>query len=218
MLVLNAQETMALVLDEGWEPIADLCDRVLVPVAEANPALAWGLGFVYSVATHASAACGRVDEAMRHLASLVPWLQEAPGWSLTFNRMAAMAAGTLWRLERVDHLEVVEAALRDKVIAPDFRYAMVDSRHALARLCALTNRTEDASSWFAEARRVLREQGALPLLAQCDYDEALMYHRLGTPAGEERANPLLGQAWQQFAKLGMKGWTRRAEELAAQLG
>jgi len=218
MLVLNAQETMAMVLDEGWEPIADLCDKVLVPVAEANPALAWGLGFVYSVATHASAACGRVDDAMRHLASVVPWLEEAPGWSLGFNRMAAMAAGTLWRLQRLDHLEVIEAALRDKVIAPDFRYAMVDSRLALARLCALTGRAEEASGWFAEARRVLGEQGALPLLAQCDYDEALMYHRLGTPAGDEKAKALLGQAWQQFAKLRMKGWTRRAEELAAQLG
>jgi hypothetical protein len=64
---------------------------------------------------------------------------------------------------------------------------------------------------------VLGEQGALPLLAQCDHDEALMYHRLGTPAGDERARALLGQAWQQFAKLGMRGWSRRAEELAAQL-
>jgi hypothetical protein len=217
LLVLNAQEALAMALDEGWEPIADLCDKVL-PVAQANPALAWGLGFVYSVATHASAACGRADDAMRHLDFLVPWLEEAPGWSLTFNRMAAMAAGTLWRLQRLDHLEVIEAALRDKVIAPDFRYAMVDGRMALAWLCALTGRTAEASSWFAEARRVLGEQGVLPLLAQCDHDEALMYHRLDTPAGDERAKALLGQAWQQFARLGMKGWSRRAEELAARLG
>ena len=218
VLVLNAQEVLAMALDEGWEPIADLCDKVLVPVAEASPALAWGLGFVYSVAAHASAACGRVDDAMRHLGSLVPWLEEAPGWSLTFDRQVAVAAGTLWRLERLDNLEVIERALREKVIAPDFRYAMVDGRLALARLCALSGRKEEATGWFAEARRVLGEQGALPLLAQCDYDEALMYHRLGTPAGEERARALLGQAWQQFAKLGMRGWSRRAEELAAQLG
>ncbi len=217
-LVLNAQEALAMALDEGWEPIADVCDKVLVPVAEGSPALAWALGFVYSVATHASAACGRVDDAMRHLASLVPWLEQAPGWSLPFDRMAAVAAGTLWRLERVDHLAAIETALREKVIAPDFRYAMVDGRQALAWLCALTGRTEEASRWFADARRVLSEQGALTLLAQCDYDEALTYHRLGTPAGDEKARALLGQAWQQFAKLRMKGWTRRAEQLAAQLG
>jgi class 3 adenylate cyclase len=217
VLVLNAQEALAMALDEGWEPIADLSGKVLVPVAEANPALAWGLGFVYSVAAHASAACGRVDDAMRHLGSLVPWLEEAPGWSLPFDRMAAVAAGTLWRLQRCDHLEAIETALRDKVIAPDFRYTMVDGRQALAWLCALTGRTDEASTWFTEARRVLGEQGSLPLLAQCDYDEALMYHRLGTPAGEEKAKTLLGQAWQQFARLGMRGWSRRAEELAAQL-
>jgi hypothetical protein len=218
LLVLNAREALAMALDEGWEPIADLCGKVLVPAAEGNPALAWGLGFVYSVAAHAAAACGRAEDAMRYLGSLVPWLDEAPGWGLTFDRMAALAAGTLWRLQRLDHLEVIERALRDKVIAPDFRYAMVDARQSLAWLCALTGRTEEAAGWFAEARRVLGEQGSLPLLAQCDYDEALMYHRLGTPAGAERAKALLGQAWQQFAKLGMRGWSRRAEELAAQLG
>ncbi len=218
LIVVNAQEALAMALDEGWEPIAELCDKVLVPVAEANPALAWGLGFVYSAAAHASAACGRADDAMRHLGSLVPWLEEAPGWLLTFVRQVAVAAGTLWRLQRLDHLDLIEWALREKVIAPDFRYPRVDGRHALAQLCALSGRTEEAARWFADARRVLGEQGALPLLAQCDYDEALMNHRLGTPSGEERAKALLGQAWQQFARLRMRGWSRRAEELAAQLG
>src|SRR5207249_10430429 len=127
---------------------------------------------------------------------LVRWLGKAPGWSLAFDRQVAVAAGTLWRLGRVDHLAVIERALRERVIAPDFRYAMVDGRMALAWLCALTGRTEEAAGWFAEARRVLGEQGALPLLAQCDYDEALMHHRLGAPAGDERAKALLGQAWQ----------------------
>jgi hypothetical protein len=131
----------------------------------------------------------------------------------------AAAAGALWRLQRLDHLEVIERTLREKVIGPDFfRYPMVDGRQALAQLCALSGRTEEAARWFTEARRVLGEQGSLPLLALCDYDEALMYHRLDTPNGEERAKALLGQAWQQFAKLKMRGWSRRAEELAAQLG
>jgi hypothetical protein len=216
LLVVNAREAMAMALDEGWEPIAGLCNG-LVPVAEGNPALAWGLGWVYSCAAHASAACGRADDAVRHLGSLVPWLEEAPGWSLGFNRLAAVAAGTLWRLGRLDHLEVIERALREKVVAPDFRYAMADGRQALAWLCALTGRTDEATGWFADARRVVGEQGSLPLLALCDYDEALMHHRLGTPAGRARATALLTEARRQFAELGMRGWSRRAEELAAQL-
>ncbi len=52
---------------------------------------------------------------------------------------------------------------------------MVDGRLTLARLCALTGRHDEAVSWFAKAREVLTEQGASPLLAIVDYDEALMY-------------------------------------------
>jgi hypothetical protein len=217
LLVTNAREALARAFNEGWAPIADLCN-VLVPVAEGNAALAWGLGWLYSCAAHSSAACGRVDDATRHLGSVIPWLEEAPGWTLNFNRMAALAAGTLWRLGRQDHLEVVERALREKVIGPDFRYAMVDGRQALAWLCVLTGRTDEATTWFAEARTVLRQQGSLPLLAMCDYDEALMYQGLGTPVGEGRARALLTAARRQFAELGMRGWNRLAEELAAQLG
>jgi hypothetical protein len=215
--VTHARETLARALDEGWGPIADRYST-FVSVVENNPALIWGLGWLYSSAAYASAACGRVDDALRYLGSLVPWLKESPGWIVGFSLMAGMAAGTLWRLNRLDHVEVIEQTLRDKVIAPDFLYPMVDGRQALAQVCGLTGRTDEATEWFAEARRVLGEQGALPLLAHCDYDEALMHHRLGTVAGDDRARTLLGQAWQQFARLGMRGWSRRAEELAVQLG
>jgi hypothetical protein len=94
---------------------------------------------------------------------------------------------------------------------------MVDGRHALALLCALTDRHEEAARWFAEARRVLAEQHALPLLAICDHDEALMYVRRGAPGDADRARPLLESARKQFEAIGMTGWIHRAEELGAQL-
>jgi hypothetical protein len=95
---------------------------------------------------------------------------------------------------------------------------MVDGRLALARLCALTGRVDEAVSWFAEARRVLVQQGALHLLAITDYDEALMNVRLGEPGDLDRARPLLDSARRQFEEVGMTGWTRRADELARRLG
>lgn len=86
------------------------------------------------------------------------------------------------------------------------------------REAALSGRHDEAVSWFAEARRVLTEQGARSLLAICDYDEALMYARRGAPGDVRGARPLLEAARRQFEVMGMTGWIRRAEELGEHLG
>jgi len=53
-------------------------------------------------------------------------------------------------------------------------------------------------AWFAKARTVLAEQGARPLRATVDYDEALMYVRRSKPGDAERARPPLDAALAQF--------------------
>jgi tetratricopeptide (TPR) repeat protein len=131
--------------------------------------------------------------------------------------LVCSAAETLWLLDRRDHIDTIERNLREKVIEPDFRYISVDGRASLARLCALQGRYDEASRWFAEARTVLEEDGARPLRAIVDYDEALMYARRKEEGDGERALPLLDAAMQQFADIGMPGWTRRGEELRATL-
>ncbi len=45
------------------------------------------------------------------------------------------------------------------------------------RLCALGGRTDEARQWFDAARTVLDAQGARPLRAVVDHDEALMHLR-----------------------------------------
>jgi hypothetical protein len=65
---------------------------------------------------------------------------------------------------------------------------------------------------------VLDDQGEHPLRAIVDHDEALMYIRGAGPGDAERAQPLLAAARRQFGELGMTGWIRRADELAARLG
>jgi Tetratricopeptide repeat len=101
---------------------------------------------------------------------------------------------------------VIDAALRDKALSTDFRFSMKDARLALARLCALDGRHDEASQWFARARTVLDAQGARPLRPIVDFDEALMHQRAGRPDG---ARPLLDAAVAQFTRLGMTGWLRR---------
>jgi hypothetical protein len=87
------------------------------------------------------------------------------------------ADATLWMLGRTDYIEVVERNLRQKVIAPDWRYATFDARLSLARLFTLQGRHDEAAEWFAKSCAVLEEQGARPPLAIADFDEAWMYLR-----------------------------------------
>jgi ATP/maltotriose-dependent transcriptional regulator MalT len=97
----------------------------------------------------------------------------------------------------------------------DARFAMADGRLALARLCTVNGRHDEALGWFAEARRALDEEGAKPLRAVCDLDEATMRLRRGAPGDAEAAEELRREAIRQFEALGMTGWLRRAETLPA---
>ena len=203
---LQAREGLAIATDEG---LGDLADAVAPLTASVIPPIAWLYGCLYAWAGRIAARLGRSEDTLDSLAHLTPWLERAPAWTVGFPVMASHAAEILWVLERDDHLEVIERALRDKVIAPDFRSTGADGRLAMARLCGLSGRYDEATSWFTDARRVLTDQGARPLLAIADYDEALMLIRRGGPHAD-RAEQLLDAARRQFEQLGMSGWVLRA--------
>jgi predicted ATPase/class 3 adenylate cyclase len=208
------RQVLCAALDEGWEGLATTFSSV---ASSQNPALAWALGFAYAGVTQAAVRLGQEKEALDALGRLVPWLERAAPWVPGFLAMAGAATEALWLLERLEHADVIERVLREKVLPADFRSPVADGRLALARLCALTGRFDEAVRWFAEARSVLTEQAARPLLAVCDFDEALMYARRGGSGDADRARPLLESARKQFEAIGMTGWLRRAGELAARL-
>ena len=64
---------------------------------------------------------------------------------------------------------------------------------------------------------MLDEQGARPLRAITDFDEAWMKVRRGEAGNRERALTLLDAARGPFESIGMPGWLRRAEALWRQL-
>jgi hypothetical protein len=68
------------------------------------------------------------------------------------------------------------------------------------------------------AREVLDEQGARPLRAIVDHDEAAMYARRAARGDRARALRLLDAAREQFEAVGMPGWIARAEALSRSLG
>jgi hypothetical protein len=212
--LLYPQEHLSVAMNAGWEGVAAVFQAIS---SDPRPALAWSMGFVYAALSRIAALEDRDDEALRLLDLLVPWLQWAPAWTVSFPIVASHAAETLWLLERLHHAPVIDRALRDKVVTPDFRSPMVDGRLALARLCAVQGRHDEAKAWFAEAREVLAQQGARPLLAIADFDEALMHARIDGPGDAGRARALIDRAQQGFVELGMGGWSSRADELLARL-
>jgi tetratricopeptide (TPR) repeat protein len=214
-VALFGEEYLSRALDVGWEELAAIFEPL---AASTNPAHMWARGWIYAISIRIGARQGEEKVALRFLDLLVPWLERAPAWTIALPQMACDAAEGLWVLQRLDHVDVVERALREKVIGPDFRLATVDGRLALARLSALQGRHDEALTWFGEARRVLGEQGARPLLAIADYDEALMYVRRREPGDLTRARPLLEAARAQFEAIGMTGWICRADELSQSFG
>jgi class 3 adenylate cyclase/tetratricopeptide (TPR) repeat protein len=197
-------------LEVGWE---DHLRAVQIALQQRAPEYQWVFAAIRATAAAVYARLERTEEALHWLGTLMAPLERAPGWAANYTEVACLAVETLWLLERTDHIEVIERNLLEKVVEPDFRYPMQDSRRSMACLCALQGRYDEAVEWFARARAVLEEQGARPLRAITDLDEAMMYIRRGAPGDRERASPLLDAALQQFRALGMTGWTRRAESL-----
>jgi class 3 adenylate cyclase/tetratricopeptide (TPR) repeat protein len=213
-VALYGQEIMAGFWDEGVEGLTDLVSALL---QAAPPPLRWALGFLLAWSARLAAYRNDTDAALEYFSRLLAWVEPAPAWTGGLSLMVNHAAETLWLLERVDEAERVEAVVRHKLVEPDFRGPGVDARLSMARLCSLTGRPEEARSWFAEARTVLQDQGARPLLAVVDYDEALAHVRRAAPGDGERARPLLDAARRQFEALGMTGWIARAEALEQRL-
>jgi class 3 adenylate cyclase/tetratricopeptide (TPR) repeat protein len=213
MLLAHAED--ALIRGDGFESVVRVLEDLPAVLAPENR---WALVAVRALAACCNAHAARSTEALQGLAATLPAIERAAGSAPQYTLVIGNAADTLWTLERTDHIEIIERNLRAKTIAPDFRYPHVDGRLSLARLCALQGRYDEAVEWFAKARAVLDEQGARPLRAITDFDEALMHARRGAAGDRERALRLLNLAVPQFEAIGMPGWTRRTEELRKEIG
>ena len=201
----------AFVCGEGQEVFADGAVATIEQSANVNQ---WVMAAFKSLASNLCAHAGRGEEALRWLSQALPAIDHAPGWAINYPVMVSLAVRTLWELGRTDHIERIERSLREKVIAPDFRYILSDGRLALGQVCVLTHRFDEARGWFERARAVLEEEGSRPLRAIVDFVEAESIVRRGMPAVEGRVDSLLASALGRFQEIGMPGWARHAEALS----
>lgn len=214
--VYSARQDMNFALDSGLEDaIGDENLRTLLnqPSLETR----WAFAAMCSTAACVCARLGRQEVALQFLTRVSRALEVGSPSFGVYGIAAGNAAYALWILNRTDYVETIERCTREKIIVPDFRGPMRDGRLSLARLCALQNRYDEALEWFAKARAVLDEQGARPLRAITDFDEALMYIRRGEEGDKSRAMNLLAEADHSFRELSMTGWQQRAAENARQL-
>jgi hypothetical protein len=202
---------MRICLDEGWEDML----REDTLMNQSPPEYTSMLAFLRASAARIYSRLGNDEVALLLLEALLVPLTRASGSTVNYPWIACDAAAALWQLGRIDHVEVIERNLHEKVIVPDFRYPMRDGRLAMAQLCALQERYDDAVEWFAKARVVLDDEGARPLRAVVDFDEALMCRRRDD---RTRAASLAEVALEQFRAVGMSGWVTRAEALLSDCG
>jgi tetratricopeptide (TPR) repeat protein len=211
--LLSVQQDLRMALDDGWQEVFS-DPRIVSLMQQPATENQWASAPIRAAQAYLFSRINQPELALQQYLSLLPAIKSGAGWTSVYGGLACDAASTLWFLNRTDAIEIVEENIRTKLIVPDFRYPMRDTRLSIARLCALQGRYDEAHEWFSRARMVLEEQGARPLRAIADFDEALMHQRREDDDGYSRARPFLDKAIELFRILGMTGWARRAEQLA----
>jgi len=204
----------AIVRGEGLPSLIPSYEAVL---RFATPESQWAMALTRAGAARAYAEAGRTLDALAAVRAVEPALECAQGWAIGYTATIHLAVSALWLLGVGDGNVLIERCLREKTLVPDFRYPHADARLSLARLCALGRRFEEAIEWFARARTVLDAQGARPLRAITDYDEARMCLWRGASGDRARAAGLLDAAEPAFASIGMPGWLERAAAMRKEL-
>ena len=134
-------------------------------------------------------------------------------WALNYTRVIHGVASAAFEAGIEGVAPELESLLREKTLAPDFRYPHASGKLSLARLLSLQRRFEEAVDAFASARIALEEDGAMPLRAIADRDEAVTLVRRGATGDRNRARELVELALDQFREIGMPGWIDRIASL-----
>ncbi len=171
-----------------------------------------------SIVANVHARRGRDSRAVEALGRMLPYLSEGSMSEYRHARIHHNAAEVIWFTGDTTHLEMVEAAARQRWLPLVLSNFGADVRLSLARLCAIDGRIDEATDWFDAARKVFAAQGALPLLAITDHDEAWMHLRHPGHTQTNNVVALLDRATGSCREIGMPGWLARCSAMRAQLG
>ena len=126
------------------------------------PELRWVRAVVYATAARGFARAGRIEDALAALRHAVAAMERTPVGDPNLTWVICDAGEALWYMQRTDHIEAIERNVREKVVAPDFRYPMRDGRTALGRLCALQSRYDEATTGSPRPGKCWRKMASVP--------------------------------------------------------
>lgn len=190
-------------------------DFDLLSTLSANPDTRWASLAVISTNAVIEAAAGNIETAVDFVDQSIVGIERAPGHAPNYPLIVCMVVEALWSLDRTDHLDVIEHNLRAKLIEPDLRYPEVLPPLAMARLCALTGRVDEARDWVARAHAVADEQATPPLHVHIDHFEAEWELRLGPAGDPDRCRAAIARARAGCAAAAMAPWLDRLAALEA---
>ena len=148
-----------------------------------SPQTRWAAVAVVASTAFSLSHQGEAASATLLLDQAMVGIERAPGYSPNYPLIAHFCAEAMWQLEATDHRDALETNLRAKVLEPDIRYPEALPRLAMARLCALDGRIDEARNWATACRRVVEDQDTPPLMLPVEHFEAELELRLG-PEGD----------------------------------
>jgi class 3 adenylate cyclase len=179
----------------------------------ANPDTRWATTAVVATNAYLSAVAGHVDQALAELEPVRVAIELAPGNAPNYGLIACVPVHTLWVLDRTDHLDVIEAAIRSKLVEPGLQYPEYVNELALAQACALTGRVDQAREWVATAHATVDDDGRPPLHVHIDVFEAEWELRLGDAGDGGRCRTAIARARSGCADPAMAPWLPRLDAL-----
>jgi hypothetical protein len=179
----------------------------------AHPDTRWVTFAVVAANAYAAACTGRQDQSLADLEQALVGIELAPGNAPNYGLIACWAVQSLWLLDRTDHLDVIEANIRSKLIDTGLQYPEVVNELALAQACALTGRVDEAREWVAKAHTRVVDQGMTPLQVHIDNFEAEWELRLGAEGDAERCRAAIERARSGCADPAMAPWLPRLDAL-----
>jgi class 3 adenylate cyclase len=190
--------------------------RSLLGGIESNPDTRWVTLAVVAANAFAAAFTGSSDEALADIELALTGIELAPGHAPNYGLIACMPVHALWILDRTDHLEVIEANIRSKLVDNGLLYPEVLNELALAQVCALTGRREEAREWVTKGHTFVTAQGVQPLDVHIDSFEAEWELRLGTDGDAGRCRAAIERARAGCTDPAMAPWLPRLDALEHQ--
>jgi class 3 adenylate cyclase len=179
----------------------------------AHPDTRWVTFAIVATNAYVAASTGQPNQSLADVEQTMVAIELAPGNAPNYGLIACWAVHSLWLLQRTDHIDLIEANIRSKLIDTGLQYPEVVNEVALAQSCALTGRVAEGREWLARGRARLIDEAMSPIQVHVDNFEAELELRLGADGDADRCRAAIERARSRCAAPAMGPWLPRLDAL-----